>query len=122
MLFFNDHRLDIEIYYNEIAQCLNEAAMLFIQRIPSSASKHYWCVALDELKLGSILAHSVWRAAGSPRTDVMFERKKSAHYKYKLVIKDCASQFEDKFYDELLYCYMQKDMHTFWSCWRKKNS
>jgi hypothetical protein len=114
-----DRRLNIEIYYNEIVQCLNEAAMLFIPRIPSSALKHYWCVALDDLKQESILARSIWRAAGSPRTGVMFERKKSAHYKYKLAIKDCASQFADRFNCELLDCYMQKDMHTFW---RKKNS
>ena len=113
--------MDIEIFYNEIVQCLTEASKLFIPRIPQSALKHYWSIALDELKENSIAAHTVWRAAGSPRNGDVFESKKTAHYRYKLAIKDAAMQFEDRFNDELLDSYLQKDMRTFWSCWRRKN-
>ena len=93
---------------------------MFIPCIPRSALKHYWSVALDELKEDSITAHSIWRSAGSPRHGDVFERKKSAHYKYKLAIKDAVIQFEGKFNDDLLDSYMHKDMRTFWACWQKK--
>ena len=46
--------------------------------------------------------------------------KKNSKYKYKLAIRDAANQFEDKFNDELLDSYMNKDFNNFWHCWRKK--
>jgi len=103
-----DHHLDIEIYYAEIVNCLLTAAKLFIPRIPKSALKHYWSVALDDLKHESCSAHNVWLAAGKPRSGQLFELKKNAHYKYKLAIKDAAAAFEQKFSDELMEYFFKK--------------
>jgi len=90
----------ILIYYNEIVHCLLEASRCNIPKIPSSALKHYWSTALDDLKSDSIFACSVWKCAGSPQSGLIYERKKNAHYLYKLAIRDAANQFEDKFNDE----------------------
>ena len=115
-----DCHLDIDIYYNEIVHCLMEAARCNIPKIPSSALKHYWSAALDDLKSDSIFAFSVWKSAGRPRSGSVYELKKNAKYRYKLAIRDAANQFEDKFNDELLDSYMNKDFKNFWHCWKKK--
>ena len=60
--------LNIEIYYSEIVHCLMEALRLYIPKIPSSALKHYWSPALDDLKNDSIFAHSLWKSAGRPQS------------------------------------------------------
>jgi len=44
------HLLDIGIYYNEIVFALTQTADQNIPRVPKSAMKHHWSVALDNLK------------------------------------------------------------------------
>jgi len=44
------HVLDIGIYYNEMIHILKTCADLHIPMVPKSAMKHYWSVALDDLK------------------------------------------------------------------------
>ena len=115
-----DCLLDIDLYYNEIVHCLMEASRCNIPKIPSSALKHYWSAALDDLKSDSILAFSVWKSAGRPQSGSVYELKKNAKYRYKLAIRDAANQFEDKLNDELLDSYTNKDFTNFWHCWKKK--
>jgi len=111
-----DCHVDVDIYYNEIVHCLMEASRCNIQKIPWSALKHYSSAALDDLKSDSMFACSVWKCAGRPQSGPIYERKKNAHYLYKLAIRDAANQFED----ELLDSYMNKDFTSFWKCWKKK--
>ena len=116
-----NHLHDIEIYYEEIIHCLQTAADTHIPRIPKSALKHYWSVALDDLKANSCAAHRTWISAGKPKFPV-FTEKKSAHYKYKIAIKDAARAFESKFTDELLEHYVHKDLNRFWKSWKRLNN
>jgi len=117
-----DHHIDIEVYYAEIVHCLSTAAKAFVPQIPKAALKHYWSVALEELKQDSCNTHNVWLATGKPRNGQIYEMKKNAHYKYKLAVKDAISAFEGKFTDELLDNYLHKDMNKFWETWKKKSS
>ena len=71
-----DHHTDIEICFEEIIHCLNEATRAYIPCIPQSALKHYWSVALDELKQDSRSAHEVWVPAEKPQCGSIFEMKK----------------------------------------------
>jgi len=50
----------------------------------------------------------------------IYERKKNANYLYKHAIRDAANQFEDKYNDELLDSYINKDFTSFWKCWKKE--
>jgi hypothetical protein len=113
--------LNIDIYYNEIVHCLVQAAAMHIPKIPASALKHYWSVALDDLKQSSIQAHTLWIGAGKPASGDIFELKKNAKYKYKLAIRDAALQFEGRFDDDLLASYFNKDFNNFWKTWKRKN-
>jgi hypothetical protein len=63
----SDHLIDIEIYYNKIVHCLSAAAKKYIPKVPRSALKHYWSVALDELKVESKESFDFWVAAGKPK-------------------------------------------------------
>jgi len=51
-------RFAIKVFYNEIVQSLTGIYKLFIPRIAWSALKHYWSIALDELKENSMAAHT----------------------------------------------------------------
>jgi len=114
------HKIDIEVYYAEIIHCLTTAAQAFVPQIPKASLKHYWSVALDDLKQESCHAYNIWLAAGKPRSGHIHDIKRNAHYKYKLAIKDAMSLFEYKFTDELLDHYLQKDFNKFWVTWQKK--
>ena len=50
------------------------------------------------------------------KTRIIFVKNESFIH----IIRDAANQFEDKFNDELLDSYMNKDFNNFWHCWRKK--
>lgn len=114
--------IDIDIYYNEIVHCLIESAAYTIPKIPANAQKHYWSDALNDLKSDSIFAHSIWKSSGRPQTGPVYEMYRNAKYKYKLAIRDAVNQFEDKFSDELLESYLNKNFSNFWHCWKKKTS
>ena len=114
-----DHHLDIEVYYAEVVHCLIESAKSCIPQIPKAALKHYWSVALDELKHDSRMAYDVWITAGKPRSGQIFDLKKNAHYKYKLGVRDAITAYEGRFTDDLLEYYLHKDMNKFWLTWRK---
>jgi len=116
------HQIDIEIYYAEIVHCLKSAAHEFVPRIPKSALKHYWSIALDELKQDSYNAHETWLAAGKPHNGDIHDLKKNAHYKYKLAVKDAMTSFESRFTEDLLDHYIHKDFNKFWEIWKKKTN
>lgn len=54
------HLLDTDIYYNEIVFALTQAADQNIPKVPKSAMKHYWSVALVDLKNNSVSTHRSW--------------------------------------------------------------
>jgi hypothetical protein len=56
-----------------------------------------------------------------PQSGSVYELKNNAKYRYKLAIRDAANQFEDKFNDELLDSYMNKDLKIFLALLEKEN-
>jgi len=55
------HLLDIDIYYNEIIFALTKAAdhnNIGLPEVPKSAMKHYWSIALDDLKV-TVYLHTI---------------------------------------------------------------
>jgi len=111
----NNCLLDFDIHYNEIVHCLMESAECHIPKIPLNAVKHYWSDALDDLKNDSIDACCLWKSLGP-----IYELKKNAKYRYKLAIRYVANQFEERFSDQMLDAYKNKDFNNYWQCWKKK--
>jgi len=52
------HLMDINIYYSEITFALTQAANVNIPKIPKSAIKHYWSIALEDLKNIIVCRHT----------------------------------------------------------------
>jgi len=63
--------------------------------------KHYWSVALDDLKQPSIDTYKMWVFAGNPRQGILFDYMKDAKYKYKLAVRDAIYVYDNKFSDDL---------------------
>ena len=113
----HDHQIDIDIYYNELVHALTVAADFSIPKVPRSALKHYWSVALDDLKQSSKDAYDLWVLYGRPRNGIIFDLMKDAKYKYKLAIRDAVRCYEYKFSDELYEHLLSKNMSDFWRTW-----
>ena len=116
----DNHRRDIEVYYNEIIHCLSVSADECIPRIPASALKHYWSETLDELKLNSKSTFDIWSACGRPFSGYLYSMMKDAKYKYKLAIRDAMRTYEARYNDDLCDYLLQKDMNSFWRTWSHK--
>ena len=48
--------------------------------------KFWWDSELDNLKMLSIDAHSVWKQAGKPKSGPVYDAKQISHANYKLAI------------------------------------
>ena len=116
----SSHLLDITIYYNEIVSTLQQCADIYIPKVPKSAMKHYWSVALDEFKTASIDTFNLWSSCGKPRSGSVFEAMKDAKYRYKLAVRDAVRVYENRFSDELYDHLLTKDMNSFWKIWSAK--
>lgn len=118
----SDHMIDIDIYYCEIVHALSLAAVECIPRVPCSALKHYWSVALDDLKRNSKDAYDLWILDGRPHSGSIYNLMKDAKYKYKLGVRHAVREYEDRFSDELYDQLLAKDMPGFWKTWSSKSS
>ena len=118
----HDHTIDIDIYYCEIVHALTLSAVNCIPRVPHSALKHYWSVALDDLKRNSKDAFDLWVLDGKPHSGSIFNLMKDAKYKYKLAVRQSVRDYEDRFSDELYEHLLSKDMPGFWKTWSAKTS
>ena len=49
-----DRKVDVDVYYQEIAHCLKTAAKLCILSLLVETLKHYWSDVLDDIKQKSI--------------------------------------------------------------------
>ena len=113
---------DIDIYYNEIVFALKWCADRHIPKVPKSCMKHYWSVALDDLKQSSIDTHNLWVSSGKPRQGPLYDCMKDAKYKYKLAVRDAIRVYEQRFTDDLYNHMLSKDMNNFWKTWSRKTS
>ena len=99
--------------------------MLFIPRIPSSVLKHYWCVALGLGDTKIIQCQS--QILGlmyyiSPSQNTLTERKVLiTNINWRLRIVLLSSRIGLMMSCSTVTC-RRKDIHTFWCCYRKKNS
>jgi hypothetical protein len=114
------HRADIDIYYFELVHCLNVAAVSCIPTVPKGALKHYWSVALDDLKSNSKDTYDMWILCGRPRNGPVYDLMRSAKYKYKQAIRNAVKEYENKFSDELYEQLLAKDMFSFWKSWSRR--
>ena len=116
------HRENINCFYNELVNVLNNAAKCAIPEVRGDKYKPYWNAELQQLKEDSIQAHSAWVAIGKPRQGWLNRFRLHCKYKYKIAIKNAALAFEWDLDDELSEHYLRKDMEQFWKKWKRRFS
>ena len=114
------HICQIEKYHNDIVKSIHTAD-LQLPRCKPTTAKGYWNDALSSLKHDSIVAHDYWKLNGSPRTGPIFEAKKDAYYKYKLYLKKCKCELDQKRVDSLNEDLVNGDQNKFWKSYKYFN-
>ena len=80
---------------------LNKASSISVPKIKHNALKAFWNEELDDLKCQNINGHNIWSDCGKPRTGIVNDIRLRVKLKYKLVIQEAATEFEQKHTDEL---------------------
>ena len=114
------HKAAINDHYLRIVNALKEAERATIPRIPNKALKPFWTQELDNWKQKSILWHSIWCSSGRPLSGLIYKIKNSCKLKYKLAIKNALLEYENRFNDDLLTHFVNKNTPEFWKCWSSK--
>ena len=115
-----DHIGQIENYYTEIVKCI-QFSDLQLPRCKPTLTKGYWSDELSSLKNDSIVAHDYWKLNGSPRHGPIFETKNDAYYKYKLHLKKCKNEIDQRRVDSLNEDLINGDQNKFWRSYKYHN-
>ena len=80
-------------YYQRLINAI-AVADLVLPRCNPSNKKHYWNDELSKLKRESIDAFDLWKNSGRPCLGLIFDLKKSAHYRYKSCLRRYQNTFD----------------------------
>ena len=90
----NCHLHLLEDYYHKVRHAI-AVADTYLPR-SNVNQKHFWNEDLSRFKQESIDAYNLWKDVGRPSTGVVFDMKKSAHYRYKSFLRryqaDCEQE------------------------------
>ena len=113
-------RQKIEIWYSNIVQSLNQAALFSVPRVRSGGLKHFWDAELDELKRLSIESHRLWVDAGKPRSGEIYLARTSARFKYRARINEHKISEKMSVSSDLQDSLLSKKSKDFWKTWKSK--
>ena len=112
----NCHLHLLEDYYHKVRHAI-AVADTYLPR-SNVNQKHFWNEDLSRLKQESIDAYNLWKDVGRPSTGVVFDMKKSAHYRYKSFLRryqaDCEQEKNENLHEDLI----DKDTINFWKSWK----
>ena len=91
----------INLYYNDIINVLNTAAMKSIPVLSVNSSKPFWSAEVQTLKEDSIQAHKVWADCGKLRSGWVNSLRLRAKSKYKPAMKHAEATFNWDLDEEL---------------------
>jgi len=115
-----NHSVSLERYYQDIVRCITVTSKKCVPTYKVGFHKFWWTEQLDELKLSTIEATSLWRRAGCPRSGPVNDNRLRCKYQYKHAIKEAMSNADKCFNDELYHYFSEKNDSSFWRAWRKK--
>ena len=82
---------------------------------------HYWWnEEFDLLKEASIETNRIWKAAGKPRSGLIFQKRQSARMQYRKNLKEKQNSDTLSYTNDLHDSLLRKNGTTFWKCWRSK--
>ena len=112
-----DHIALIEKYYCDIVNSIAVADSILPSNSPT-IQRDYWNEELSSLKSASIDAFNIWKNAGRPSSGMLFDLKKTAHYRYKLLVRKSQRHFDQNRNDDLHNHLLEKNSTGFWKSWK----
>ena len=113
----HNHVHEIETYYQNIVRAIAKADSI-LPRTNPSVRKSFWNEELSRLKKESIDANDIWKVAGKPGSGVLFDMKRSAHYRYKAYLRRCQKDSNRKVNESLHEDLLNNDTTKFWKTWK----
>ena len=113
-------RSKIELYYNDIVNALNRAALCTIPYERCNTQKYWWSQALDELKQQSIITHRAWVEANPPRQGPIFDSRCKAKAAYRNCIRQNQIMEKENVSNNLHEALINKSPDKFWKIWSSK--
>jgi len=110
----------IDIIYSKLVSILHYCASVSVPQRRKNFYKFWWTQELDCLKEASIKSHTLWKAAGSPRSGACFDKSRADKMAYKLAIRQNQLQEKSAYTNDLHDALVHKQGRNFWNCWRSK--
>jgi len=84
----------VDFVYDDIVYVLANAAASWVPCSKKNYYKFWWNEDLKCLKAASVESNNLWKAAGKPRQDAIFDKRQKCRLRYRQQIKD--SEKHDK--------------------------
>lgn len=110
----------INIFYDKMVSVLQHCANAAVPERRKNFYKFWWSQELDCLKEEAVKSHSIWKAAGKPRSGFCFDKYRSDKLAYKLAIREHQQQEKSAYSNDLHEALINKQGQNFWNCWRSK--
>ena len=115
---YNNTQID-EIYAN-VASILINAEKAFVPRYNKTFFKFWWNEELSILKKDAVETSKIWKAAGKPRSGLIFNNRQRSRMQYRKRLRECEQQSTLSYTNDLHEALLRKNGVAFWKCWRAK--
>jgi exonuclease III len=111
---------EINNVYNDVINALHCSANGVVPTHKENYYKFWWSQDLSCLKDNAIKSHKLWKAAGKPRSGLIFQNYQSDKSLFKKRIREAQLEETWSYSNELHDALLQKSGNTFWKCWKSK--
>ena len=121
MLNSNDYNnTQIDELYSNVVSILINAENLFVPRHNKTFYKFWWNDELSILKKDLVETNIIWKAAGKPRSGLIFTNRQRSRMQYRKRLRECEQQSTLSYNNDLHEALLHKNGVAFSKCWRAK--
>jgi len=112
----------IDDVYIKIVNALQLCAAIAVPVHRKNFFKFWWSQELDSLKDSAIESDKLWKAAGRPRSGLLYTRRSADKRAYRSAIRANQRDSDLSFTNDLHDALISKHGTEFWKCWNSKFS
>ena len=110
----------IDAFYNTVVDMLQACAAESVPRHRKSLFKFWWDQEMNELKEKSIASCKLWKEAGKPRSNSIFNRYRCDKSAYRNGLRRKQRLVTEIYTNYLHDALLRKQGTAFWHCWKSK--
>jgi len=96
------------VLYDHIITAINTAANAYVPKRKKNFYKFWWDEEINLLKDESIESNKLWKAAGKPRNDPIFDKRQKCRARYRKRIRDSEKSVLQSYTNDLHDCLSRK--------------